>query len=187
MSAGSTTKPSKKSYSRVSLSQSTNDQNQRHNRSSSVIKKRLTVEVVVLNPYQVFRKEINKKCCYFEYLCCGAWNCCCCRRYCACCCIWFTEYQLVQKIGKTVSKQLNEKGIVNSMVMKPNTLNTFEIEIRGRSAATQIAGKLVMGKLIKDKLKEKGVKAKVNCERREVQVEIELETTNETDKPLVED
>mmetsp|Transcript_24946 Transcript_24946/g.21823 ORF Transcript_24946/g.21823 Transcript_24946/m.21823 type:complete len:193 (-) Transcript_24946:90-668(-) len=190
MSAGA--KPSKKKYSRVSFSQSTTSQqsrtsnigNNRHSRTSSVTKKRLTVSVEVLNPYQVFKKEINKKCCYLEYLCCGAWNCCCCKRYCSCLCIWFTEYELVEKIGKTVSKQLDEKGITNTMTMKPQTLNSFEIEIRGISAGTQMAGKLVMGKLIKDKLKGKGVKANVNCERREVQVQIETETTN---LPLIQD
>ena len=191
MSAGAnkqSTKPSKKSYSRVSFSQSrkdsTNSTANRHSRTSSVTKKRLTVTVEVLNPYQVFKKEINKKCCYFEYICCGAWNCCCCKRYCSCLCIWFTEYELVEKIGKQVSKQLDEKGITNTMTMKVETLNTFEIEIRGISAGTQMAGKLVMGKLIKDKLKGKGVKANVNCERREVQVEIETGSTN---LPLIQD
>lgn len=166
------TKPSKKNYSRVSLSQSTVSTST-ITRSSSVIKKRLVVTVEVLNPYQVFKKEINKKCCFFEYICCGVWNCCCCNRYCLCCCIWYTQYQIVEKVGKQVCKQLNKKGITNTMNMKDDVLNSFEIEIRGISAGTQMAGKLVMGKLIKDKLKEKGVKANVNCQRREVEVQVE--------------
>ena len=186
----SSTKPSKKNYSRISLSQSNNKQNNIVNATdkddyktdndksrtrtiSSVTKKRLVIDVEVLNPYNVFKKEINKKCHYFEYLCCGAWNCCCCKSYCACCCICFSEYDIIKKVGTKISKQLNEKGIENSLIMtcdkKPNS---FSIEVRGRSMVTQMMGSLVIDKLIKNKLNAKGVKANVSCDRKEVQVEV---------------
>merc|ERR1712228_219880 len=163
-------------------------------RTSSVIKKRLFIEVEVLNPYNVFKQEIHKKCHFLEYLCCGAWSCCCCHRYCACLCIWFTTKDITEKVGRKVSKQLNAKGMKNEMNIKEGTLNTFELVVRGRSAATQIMAKKVLEKKIKEKLEKKGVSANVKCERREIEITIDNEQKNTNNNnvskigsPLVED
>ena len=85
--------------------------------------------------------------------------------------------------------------MVNELSMKYGALNTFELEIRGRNAATQMMAKKVMGKLIKEKLEKKGVIANVKCERREVEVDVEQErgrvpainNKNKADSPLAEE
>ena len=162
-------KPRLPSWSNLSGSNHSDSRNRhKRNRTSSGLKKRLVVEVQVMNSKQIFKQEIHRKCCYFEYLCCGTWHCVWCSSYCVFGCIWMTEYKLIQKIGNKLSKKLNAKGIDNVMRMKDGEEHSFEIEIRGRSAATQMMGKMVMGKMIKEKLQKKGVVAKVNCSRRTV-------------------
>ena len=183
--AGRPTSASNASESGSSSISNVFKRNKQRNRTPSVIKKRLFIEVEVLNPFDIFKQEINKKFRYLEYLCCGAWNCCCCHRYCACGCIWFTTQDIARKVGAKASKQLNEKGIVNELSMKRDTLNTFELVVRGRSAATQIKAKKVMGKKIKEKLEKKGVVANVKCERREV--EIFEEDDKDEEEPMVPD
>jgi len=88
------------------------------------------------------------------------------------------------------------------MGIKEDSRDTFELQIRGRSKATQIAintmAKHVLEKKIKEKLTKKGVDANVKCHRKEVTIDIEPttkvndgRTTTEihglnVDSPLVE-